>query len=193
MLRIPRPSWSVVVLMLTWAIPPWLGGIDETSGFVAFAGNWQTNSALFLVASRLAEIALAVLHLPTDRAALLARGCLGLIVGTAALCMARRSWTDADDLMRKAGVVTAALFLLSPAQFPWYAAWMLPFLAFRPSLALLALTALLPVYYTSFHFLARDQYDTFRHGLVWLIWLPVWAGLGLETWRARGQAERPHA
>jgi alpha-1,6-mannosyltransferase len=183
------------IMMLAWAIPPWLGGIDETSGFVAFAQNWQTNSALFLAASKIADGALALLHLPAEWAALVTRGGLGLIVAAVALWIARGPWQDADDLMSKAGLVAIALFLLSPAQFPWYAAWMLPFLAFRPSLAVLALTALLPVYYTSFHFLARDQYDVFRHGLVWLIWLPVWVGLGFETWRARKRrdAERPHA
>jgi alpha-1,6-mannosyltransferase len=183
----------LAVMMLAWAIPPWLGGIDETSGFVAFAQNWQTNSALFLVVVRIADAAVAILHVPAERAALLARGGLGLIVAAMALWQARTPCTDASALMRKAGVVAAALFLLSPAQFPWYAAWMIPFLAFRPSLALLALTALLPVYYASFHFLARDQYDVFRHGLVWLIWLPVWAALGFEAWRARGRAETPHA
>jgi len=88
-------------------------------------------------------------------------------------------------LLNKVLCLTATLFLLSPAQFPWYAAWMMPFLAFHPSLALLALSALLPIYYASFHFLAREQYDTFRYGLVWLIWLPVWAGLAAEWWLAR--------
>ncbi len=30
-----------------WVLPPLLGGMDETSGFVAYASYWQTNSALF--------------------------------------------------------------------------------------------------------------------------------------------------
>ena len=62
---------------------------------------------------------------------------------------------------------------------------MTPFLAFHPSRPLLALTALLPLYYLSFHFLARDSYDTYRYGLVWLIWLPVWAGIAWQFWRFR--------
>jgi hypothetical protein len=89
---------------------------------------------------------------------------------------------------RKAGIVAAALFLLSPAQFPWYAAWMMPFLAFNPMISLLALSALLPIYYSSFHFLAREQYDVFRYGIVWLIWLPAWAGLAIELWRRQAKA-----
>ena len=54
----------------------------------------------------------------------------------------------------------------------------------------MSLTALLPIYYASFHFLARDAYDTFRFGLVWLIWLPVWIGLGVEWWGARKRLVR---
>ncbi len=195
-------TWKLVaalailgLMMIAWIVPPYLGGIDETSGFVAFANYWQTNSALFPVLAKAVEGVLYVLGLPTTAAGLIARGILGLIVAAIAVALAIRPWTDASGLLDKALVFTAALFLLSPAQFPWYAAWMMPFLVFRPSLPLLGLTALLPLYYTSFHFLARESYDTYRYGLVWLIWLPVWAGLAWQFWRARLATAQgaPHA
>jgi alpha-1,6-mannosyltransferase len=186
-----RPKVLITALLLltlmigAWALPPWLGEIDETSGFVAFANRWQTNSASFLVVSKLAATAMQVLQLSTEQSGLAARAALGLGVAGAAIWTAWQPWTDAAHLMRKACFVTAVLFLLSPAQFPWYATWLIPFLVFCPVLPLLALSALLPIYYVSFHYLAREQYDTFRYGLVWLIWLPVWAGLAIEQWRAR--------
>ena len=168
------------VLVATWAILPWLGGIDETSGFIAYATRWQTNSALLPVLNWVVEAALGAAQLPLENAGLFARGILGLVLVAIALWTARGAPSGTATLMQRAGIITAALFLLSPAQFPWYAAWMIPFLAFRPSFALLLLTPLLPIYYSSFHFLARDSYDTFRYGLVWLIWLPVWMGLIVE-------------
>ena len=189
-----RPRMLIVytallgVLLAAWALPPLLGGIDETSGFVAFASFWQTNSALFPAVAKLVDVVLATLRLPVENAGLIARLGLGLTVAAVAVWVALRPWTTTADLMQKAGLVASALFLLSPAQFPWYAAWMMPFLVFRPSLALLGLTALLPIYYASFHFLAREQYDTFRYGLVWLIWLPVWAGLAIEWWVSKRKA-----
>jgi hypothetical protein len=85
--------------------------------------------------------------------------------------------------MARAGLVTAALFLLTPSQFPWYAIWMLPFVIFRPWLGLLAVTALIPIYYVSFHFQAQESYAVFRDRIVWLIWMPVWILLAAEGWR----------
>ncbi len=175
----------LLVMMIAWILPPYLGGIDETSGFVAFANYWQTNSALFPVLSKAVDWICGTFRLPVENAGLIVRGALGIIVASIGLALAIRPWTDARDLLGKTLVFTAALFLLSPAQFPWYAAWMMPFLAFHLSRPLLALTALLPLYYVSFHFLARDNYDTYRYGLVWFIWLPVWAGIAWQFWRLR--------
>jgi alpha-1,6-mannosyltransferase len=181
------------LMMTAWVVPPYLGGIDETSGFVAFANYWQTNSALFPVVAAALDKLLLLLRLPAENAGLIARAILGLTVAATAIALAIRPWTDARKLLDKVLVFSAVLFLLSPAQFPWYAAWMMPFLSFLPSLPLLGLTALLPIYYASFHFLAREQYDVYRYGLVWLIWLPVWIGLGVQLWRARRPATNGNA
>ena len=187
-----NPAWKLIVaatilglMMTAWVLPPYLGGIDETSGFVAFANYWQTNSAFFPVLAEVVATLLQVVDLPNENAGLIARATLGVIVAGTAVAIAVRPWLDAAGLLGKVLVFTTVLFLLSPAQFPWYAAWMMPFLSFHPSLPLLGLTALLPIYYASFHFLAREQYDVYRYGLVWLIWLPVWIGLGLQIWRRR--------
>jgi hypothetical protein len=175
-------------MLVAWALPPLLGGIDDTSGFVAFASHWQTNSALFPALAKLVDATMTLAGWAVPPSGLVARALLGAAVLAIAVGVAWRPWNDATDLMRKAGIVAAALFLLSPAQFPWYAAWMMPFLAFNPMISLLALSALLPIYYSSFHFLAREQYDVFRYGIVWLIWLPAWAALAIELWRRQAKA-----
>ncbi|MEQ1614311.1 MAG: hypothetical protein ABL904_16305, partial [Hyphomicrobiaceae bacterium] len=55
-------------LLTLWVVPPLLGGIDETSGFVAFANYWQTNSALFPTVAKLVDVAMTTLGLPVERA-----------------------------------------------------------------------------------------------------------------------------
>ena len=77
----------------------------------------------------------------------------------------------------------AALVLLSPAQFPWYAVWFAPFLAFRPWTGFLLLTATFPLYYLDFYFIGRDQPEIFTGWIVWIIWLPVWCALAIEAVR----------
>ena len=98
---------------------------------------------------------------------------------------------DATDMLRRLGLVTAAMVLLSPSQFPWYALWVLPFAVFTPWSGLLVMTALMPIYYASFHFLARDTYAVYRDGVVFMIWLPVWALLAYEVWRINFKGEPP--
>lgn len=180
----------LAIMAVLWAAPPWIGGIDETSGFVAYAANWKTNSALFPALESVTTSLLNIAGLDPSAAGRVARGVCAMAVVAVALWMARTPWTQPVDLVNRAGTVVITLFLLTPAQFPWYAAWMLPFLCFRPSLALLGVSVLLPLYYASFYFHARDTYDIFRDRIVWLIWLPIWVGLTLEALRGWRRAAR---
>ncbi|MGH6816159.1 MAG: glycosyltransferase 87 family protein [Hyphomicrobiaceae bacterium] len=177
-------------LCVAWALPIYLAGIDEGSGTLAYAQHWKTNSALFPALERLATLGLAGFTLEEETPGLIVRGLLAAIVGGFALRLAWRPIDNAGDLMIRAGLVTAALFLLSPAQFPWYAAWTMPFVVFRPSWGLLAATAVLPIYYVSFYFRAADAYGVFRDGIVWLIWLPVWSLLAFELYARRSGGAR---
>jgi hypothetical protein len=93
--------------------------------------------------------------------------------------------------MQRAAPVAFALVLLSPAQFPWYMIWMMPFLAFRPYWGLLATAVTVPLYYAAFHFIARGRYDVFAHGIVWGIWAPVWLLLAAEVVYKRRSAAAP--
>jgi hypothetical protein len=90
---------------------------------------------------------------------------------------------NADDLLGRASLVIAALVLLSPAQFPWYAVWFAPFLAFRPWTGFLLLAATLPLYYLDFYFITQDRAEIFPNVVVWIIWIPVWAALAVEAVR----------
>ena len=112
----------------------------------------------------------------------------------ACLLMAWTLWVvkvddhDPQEINRRFLLVTAALFLLSPTQFPWYSLWMLPFLALHPKFSLLALSALLPLYYFRTYLEARALVKVYDHGVVWLEYAPVWYLL-IREW-SRGCKKR---
>ncbi len=185
---------------LLFATPVLLAGLDQSSGFVAFAEQWKTNSALFPALEKSIGWTLERSGVDTVAPGTLARLAIALALGILALWVARNPFTDAHELTGRALLVTAALFLLSPVQFPWYFLWVLPLLALRPVPGLLLATATLPLYYTAFYFLARDTYAVFTDGIVWFIWVPAWivliAGMARrktmkpgwrDAWQGEGQ------
>lgn len=172
-------------LVALWATPILLGGLDDSSGFVAYLSSWQTNSALFPALECGTATLLGWTGLAIEKVGLIVRAMLALCLGAFAVLISHKPIARADDLMGRTSLVVAALVLLSPAQYPWYAVWFAPFLAFRPWTGFLLLTATVPLYYTGFHFLARQRADVFREVVVWIIWLPVWAALAIEAARRR--------
>ena len=104
----------------------------------------------------------------------------------------REKAQNPSELCGRCLLVIAAVFLLSPTQFPWYYTWLVPFLVFRPRTPLLLLTALLPLYYLRFYFDARNEVGIFDYGVVWLEYAPVWFLL-IREWRIgrRGGARPP--
>jgi hypothetical protein len=105
---------------------------------------------------------------------------LALSAAGIALAACARPLAGTPDLLRRIAVVTLALALLSPAQFPWYMLWTLPFLPFAPRWSVIAMAVCVPLYYVSFHYTAIGSYHVFRDRIVWLIWLPIWGLLFVE-------------
>lgn len=177
---------SILVLAaILIAAPIVAGGLDETSGFVVYARHWRNNSAHYGALESLFATSLSWLDLAHETPGRLVRALLALATLAAAICIAKRPVGGPGDLVTRAGTTTAVLFLMSPSQFPWYAIWMLPFVVVRPWLGLLAVTALVPVYYVQFYYQAIDAYEVFRDRVVWMIWLPVWVLLLWEGLRVR--------
>ena len=77
--------------------------------------------------------------------------------------------------------VVLALFLMSPAQYPWYLAWIMPFMVLRnPFLGVQLAAVILPVYYASFYFRGHNIEWVFNDIVVYLMWLPIWFVLIIE-------------
>lgn len=160
---------------------------DPGAGLVAYSMDWQRNAFAFpLIARMLAAVVPAGWN-----AAGIARIGVGLIVGGMAMALAARRVRaepgPRDPLVhaREWTMVIAALFLLSPTGYPWYFAWMLPLLCIWRQPALLALTVLLPLYYTRFPIEADGERRWLQTWMATLEFLPVWLGLGYGAWHKR--------
>jgi alpha-1,6-mannosyltransferase len=179
----------LAVMCAVFALPVYLGGLDETSGFVAYVSVWQTNSALFpAVATALAQF-LENFGLENFKAGSILRAVIAIGLAGFSVALAWRPWSNAIDLLTRSAFMCGALVLLSPAQFPWYMTWVLPLAVIYPALGLLSVTAFVPLYYASFHFYALGTPSLIRDYLVWMIWIPIWTLILRDVWRSlRGRA-----
>lgn len=163
----------------------------ETSGLAAYATHWRNNSAHFGLIETVLALLLKPLGLDVRISSVLARLALAGCAGLFALWTARKPIEGGSDLLSRLGLVTAAVVLLSPSQFPWYALWVLPFAVFVPWSGILLMTALISIYYAGFHFSSRETYSIYRDGVVFAIWIPVWVLLAYEAWRFNVKGEPP--
>ncbi len=177
--------FSVIVALMFY--PVYQSGFDSSSGFTAYARSWEMNDALFMALLWGIEAFRDILNALTGEG-------LGIAImtdsqtwarGTAGLVLCLWSYWVLSKRPRpvteSALLILSALFFLSPAQFPWYYWWVLPFLAMHPRPPLLLLSVLLSLYYLRFHFKALGQVELFDSGVVWLEYLPVWAWL-IHDW-----------
>ncbi len=139
------------------AAPVVLGGLAGNSGFTSYLTSWHTSSALFPLLESASTTLLGLLGASGAPAGLVARVAIAATLGGFACTVSLKPIAGADDLLGRASLVVAALVLLSPAQFPWYAVWLAPFLAFRPWSGFLVLSATAPLYYMSFYLTAAGD------------------------------------
>ena len=173
---------TFLLVLIAW--PVLQAGLGSDSGFVAYAQKWRASSASFLVAEWLVNMAPDAL-LGAVEPGLLARALLAGLLAAAFTAILRRKARDGRETVYQMFCIAGALYLLSPSQFPWYFVWIAPFLCVFPVRGLVLAGALLPMHYLYFHYAAYDLEDAYRHGIVWLIWLPVWALLATDWIRNR--------
>jgi len=170
-------------ISLVLILPMALSGLDARSGFVAYGKTWEMNDALFVIILWLSEMFLQFQDLYPFHAQSVARAVsFALVVGWT-LWLIRKDTDKPRELSNRLLLVVAGLFFLSPTQFPWYALWIIPFLAVTPRLPFLVLGILLPLYYMRYYLSARGLTSLFDNGIVWLEFAPVWFLLVWERLR----------
>jgi uncharacterized membrane protein len=169
-----------VVCLVTLVVvgPLFYFALGTDSGLSAYSQSWQRNSGLFQLVSAFGT----GLAMPFDSidAGYLARILVAAFLGGLALYLNRSQAINHETLVKHICWLVAALFLLSPTQYPWYTIWLAPLLCLYPQRGLLLLTALLPIYYLRFYFDARDQTELFDQYIVWLQYLPVYVLLLID-------------
>lgn len=178
-----RSSLAIVVFAAIGAGMAWpilAAGLGPDSGFTAYGGRWDNNAGLFALQREGWRHVLPVFGIHPGHSDNLTRGLtaavmLGLLGG-----LTWRPMRSDRALIDRCLIATAALFLLSPTQFPWYFAWLGPLLTLRPVWPLMLYTALLPLYYLQGAWA----------GVVWLQHAPVLAWLlWMVVRRPRGSAD----
>ncbi len=172
--------FSVVVAALF--APVVLSGPDASSGLLAYARNWKTNSALTPAIEHLTEQILNITGTDVVSSSLLARLTLAALILTALVLVCSAKMANSQDMLRRVSILTTAMFFLSPAQFPWYLMWVLPYMCFFPIYGVYILTATIPIYYLAFYLYPRELDYVFSNALVWIIWLPAWSLLAIQAY-----------
>ena len=183
-------SLIFAVALLIIFLPMFVFKLDPSSGIVAYGKSWQNNSPFFAMILSAWEFVLEALDIHPGHAQMYSRA------GIVTILLAWKFYVafaiGSLGLHRKALLIIGGAFLLSPAQFPWYYTWLLPFLCVAPSPGFLALTALLPLYYLQYYFPPdTGGRGIFGNAVVWVEFVPVWALLVWEWWRFRASKKSP--
>ena len=157
-----------------------LSDLNDTSGLGAYSQSWENNSSIFRLILGSTQWILPLVDIHSGHGQLVSRVIAGTLVIGWTFYVSLKKTTGGNDLCSKTLAIIAAVFLLSPTQFPWYYIWLLPFLAIRPSFSLLCLTVLMPLYYLQYYLEAGGRLDIFSDVIVWVEFVPVWLLLGYE-------------
>jgi alpha-1,6-mannosyltransferase len=163
-------------------LPIYLSGLDHSSGLIAYGQSWQNNDSAFRILIFISELGLNLLGYETFHKYTVARFLVIALIAIWIAYITLGKTFKNDDLFKKSLLIVAFVFLISPAQFPWYYTWLIPFLAIKPRFSLLSLTALLPLYYLQYYFEPRGEIEIFTKVIVWIEFVPVWILLIWE-WR----------
>jgi hypothetical protein len=169
---------ALLLIAVSW---PMFSAVQSgsSSGFYAYGERWEMNDALFMVFDWMVQTIASPFNATTATTDWIVRLVIGGLLLAWTFWNIRTQSRTIPELANRWVLITGALFMLSPTQFPWYYIWILPWLSIAPRYSLLILTAMLPIYYLKFYYQAIDQVDFFHTRLVWLEYAPT---IGLIIW-----------
>lgn len=181
------PPWFALQLLaaVTLAVlgPVLFTALGPASGLRAYSAGWANNNAPYAWAS----YGLYLIFGEGSLAQHLLRLALALAAGLVAICVARTPRRDTAGVVFAMMTVAAAVFYLSPAQFPWYAPGFLAFAAGAAYRPLLIASATLPSYYLFFPLWESGRGDLFLYCVAFLHVMPVVVAI---AWHRRSRGSR---
>ncbi|MEE9573235.1 MAG: hypothetical protein V3W20_09320, partial [Candidatus Neomarinimicrobiota bacterium] len=127
-------------------IPVLLSRLDDTLGFIKYAGNWINNAAIYTMFQWFIQETISFLHISVSCLSCINRWGIFIIYLLICAIILRKTHQNNLEFFYKALLIVAVLYMISPTQFPWYYTWMVPLLAVRPKASLLLYPLLLPLY-----------------------------------------------
>ncbi len=185
---------SVAVMGLAAAgmfLPVYLSGLDKSSGFAAYGQRWEMNDALYMLFSWSVGHLVNLVGRDWINPQMVTRVVVFLTLVAWIARTLRKGPASSLRTCESSLLIVAAVFMLSPTQFPWYYVWVVPFLAIRPLFSLLVLNALLPLYYLRFHFAAHGDVGVFDNQIVWLEYVPAWV-IMIWEWTLSRRGKSPY-
>ena len=164
---------SIALIMcgpLLWA------SLSANAGLAAYATGWSINNAPFHWFSWL-----FVLTFGTGTGEMILRAAIIVVAACASVYAGLLSPKGPNALISRAAILAAALFYLSPAQFPWYAAWFIPLAAASVNWLLVFGATGLPIYFLFFPLITAGQRDLFDFGFAALHLAPLIAAVALRN------------
>ena len=158
--------FGIIIILF---LPVLISGIDKSLGFVRYAEAWVNNAAFYNLFSDLINWIVSILGLSFGYDYLLPRFGIGIIYLIILYFILRKKSENHFTFFEKALLIVSFLFLFSPAQFPWYYTWIVPFLVIRPKAALLLYPVLLPLYNLNY---ISDYFIYLQHlpVIIFFIW-----------------------
>ena len=158
--------FGIIIILF---LPVLISGIDKSLGFVRYAEAWVNNAAFYNLFSDLINWIVSILGLSFSYDYLLPRFGIGIIYLIILYFILRKKSENHFTFFEKALLIVSFLFLFSPAQFPWYYTWIVPFLVIRPKAALLLYPVLLPLYNLNY---ISDYFIYLQHlpVIIFFIW-----------------------
>ncbi|MGB5847768.1 MAG: hypothetical protein WBH40_04715 [Ignavibacteriaceae bacterium] len=144
--RLLKITGAFAGLVLILFIPVLVSTLDNTLGFVIYAGKWINNAAIYTIYQWLVQESISLLYISVSCLSCINRWGIIIIYLVIIAIILRKTHRNNLEFFNKALLIVAVLYLISPTQFPWYYTWMVPLLAVRPKASLLLYPMLLPLY-----------------------------------------------
>jgi len=162
-------------------VPLVLSGLTPDAGLVAYAEGWIRNSALhpvlFWISETTVRSAGLISRMDPERTVRVLLALTGGVVAVVMAIRAPRGRFEPNGLL----VLSAVILTLSPAQYPWYWAAILPVVAMAGAWRTAATTAIVfVVYHLGF---ILDPEAPLLRSLIWVEHLALWSAVWLDVRR----------